>query len=241
MLPLALAIAPGLAIILYIYYKDPYNKEPKKYLLVSFILGAVSIIPAFILETGGKFIFGEISSYSTVQFEAFFAFVIIGCSEEGCKFAMVRLYAYPKKAFDEPFDGIIYSVMVSMGFATIENIGYVNRNGIDTAIMRMFLTVPAHAAFGIIMGYYIGLAKFNKEKSVYYFSKGLVLAIFFHGAFDFFLFLQDNIKVKEFVSQGLLFMGALASFYFAIRLSFRAIRLHRELSEINFEKRNNPE
>jgi RsiW-degrading membrane proteinase PrsW (M82 family) len=241
MLPLALAIAPGLAIILYIYYKDTYDKEPKKYLLISFLLGALSIIPAFILETAGKFIFGEISSYSTVQFEAFFAFIIIACSEEGCKFIMVRLYAYPKKVFDESFDGIIYSVMVSMGFATIENIGYVNRNGIDTAIMRMFLTVPAHAAFGIIMGYYIGLAKFNKEKSVCYFSKGLVLAIFFHGAFDFFLFLQDNIKVKEYVSQGLLFMGALASFYFAIRLSLRSIRLHRELSRINFEKRNNPE
>ena len=238
MLPLALAIAPGLAISLYIYRKDSYDKEPKKYLLVSFLLGMLSVVPAIFIQLIAGLVFGGISGNSSVLFNVFFAFIIVGCSEEGSKFAMVRWYAYPKKVFDEPFDGIIYSVMVAMGFATIENIGYVQRHGMGTAIMRMFLSVPAHAAFGIIMGYYIGLAKFNKEKSVFYFIKGLVLAIFFHGAFDFFLFLQDNIKVREYVSQGLLFMGAVASWYFAVRLSLRSIRLHRELSRLDFEKRN---
>jgi RsiW-degrading membrane proteinase PrsW (M82 family) len=239
MLPLALAIAPGLAIILYIYFKDSYDREPKKYLVISFVLGALSTIPALLLENTGKFFFGDAGSYSTIAFDAFFAFIIVASSEEGSKFAMVRLYAYPKKAFNEPFDGIVYSVMVSMGFATIENIGYVHRNGIDTAIMRMFLTVPAHAAFGVIMGYYIGLAKFNKEKSIGYFVKGLALAIFFHGAFDFFLFLQSSLQVKQYIGEGLVFMGAVTSFYFAVRLSLRSIRLHRELSRIDFEKRNN--
>ncbi|GAC1449251.1 MAG: PrsW family glutamic-type intramembrane protease [Chitinophagaceae bacterium] len=192
MLPLALAIAPGLAIILYIYGTDRYDKEPKKYLLVSFFLGMLSTLPAIAVQLFAGVVLGNISGNSSVIFNAFFAFIIIGCSEEGSKFGMVRLYAYPKKVFDEPFDGIIYSVMVGMGFATIENTGYVQRHGMGTAVMRMFVSVPAHAAFGIIMGYYIGLAKFNKEKSVFYFIKGLVLAIFFHGAFDFFLFLQET-------------------------------------------------
>jgi RsiW-degrading membrane proteinase PrsW (M82 family) len=194
MLPLALAIAPGLAIILYIYRKDRYDKEPKKYLLVSFLLGMLSTLPAIAIQLIAGMVLGNISGNSSVLFNAFYAFIIVACSEEGSKFAMVRGYAYPKKVFDEPFDGIIYSVMVAMGFATIENIGYVQRHGIGTAVIRMFLSVPAHAAFGIIMGYYIGLAKFNKEKSVFYFVKGLFLAIFFHGAFDFFLFLKDNIR-----------------------------------------------
>jgi protease PrsW len=239
MLLLALAIAPGLAIILYIYRKDSYDKEPKKCLLISFLLGMLSTLPAIAIQLIAAKVFGDISGVSSIKFYAFFAFIIVGCSEEGSKFAMVRLYAYPKKVFDEPFDGIVYSVMVAMGFATLENILYVEQHGIGTAIIRMFLSVPAHASFGIIMGYYIGLAKFNKEKSIFYFIKGLVLAIFFHGAFDFFLFLQDNTRVKEFISQGLLFMGAVASFYFAVRLSLRSIRLHRELSRIDFEKRNN--
>jgi RsiW-degrading membrane proteinase PrsW (M82 family) len=238
MLPLTLAIAPALAIIIFIYRKDSYDKEPKKYLLVSFLLGMLSTLHAIVLQLVAKAIFGDISGTSSIAFNAFFAFIIVGGSEEGSKFAMVRWYAYPKKVFDEPFDGIVYSVMVAMGFATIENISYVQPNGIGTAIIRMFLSVPAHASFGIIMGYYIGLAKFNKEKSFEYFVKGLALAIFFHGSFDFFLFLQKNIKVKEYVSNGLLFMGAIASFYFSVRLSLHSIRLHRELSRIEFEKRN---
>jgi RsiW-degrading membrane proteinase PrsW (M82 family) len=239
MLLLALAIAPGLAIILYIYRKDSYDREPGKYLLISFLLGMLSTLPAIVIQLIASKVFGDISGVSSIKFYAFFAFIIVGCSEEGSKFAMVRWYAYPKKAFDEPFDGIVYTIMVAMGFATLENILYVEQHGIGTAIIRMFLSVPAHASFGIIMGYYIGLAKFNKEKSIFYFIKGLVLAIFFHGAFDFFLFLQDNTQVKEYVSQGLLFMGAVVSFYFAVRLSFRSIRLHRERSRIDFEKRNN--
>ncbi|MEO5685468.1 MAG: PrsW family glutamic-type intramembrane protease [Chitinophagaceae bacterium] len=239
MLLLALAIAPGLAIILYIYRKDSYDKEPKKYLAVSFILGMLSVLPAIALQLAGKAFFGDMGRSSSIAFYAFFAFIIVAASEEGSKFAMIKWYAYPKPHFDEPFDGIIYSAMVAMGFATVENIMYVTRSGLGTAILRMFLSVPAHASFGIIMGYYIGLAKFNKEKSFFYLAKGLILAIFFHGAFDFFLFLQDNLQVRQYVSEGLLFAGAIASFYFAVRLSLRSIRLHREVSRLDFEKRNN--
>jgi protease PrsW len=239
MLLLALSIAPGLAIILYIYRKDSYDKEPKKHLLVAFILGMLSVIPAFLLERAGGLLFGDMGPSSSISFFAFTAFIIVACSEEASKYAMVKLYAYPKKFFDEPFDGIIYSVMVAMGFATVENIMYVQQHGFGTAIMRMFLSVPAHAAFGIVMGYYIGLAKFNKEKSIAYLLFGFGLAVLFHGAFDFFLFLQESVYVKQFVGEGLLFLGAVGSYYFALRLSLRSVKLHRELSRLDFEKRNN--
>ena len=239
MLLLALSIAPGLAIILYIYRKDSYDQEPKRYLLVCFVLGLLSVLPAIVMEKAGSFIFGDMRPSSSIQYYAFFAFIVVAFSEEICKFAMVRWYAYPKKSFDEPFDGIMYSVMVAMGFATIENIMYVQQHGVGTAIMRMFLSVPAHGAFGIIMGYYIGLAKFNKEKSGIFLFAGIFLAILVHGAFDFFLFLQQSTQVKHYISEGLLFFGAIVSYYFAVRFSMRSIRLHRELSRLDFEKRNN--
>ena len=238
MLLLALAIAPGIAIMLYVYWKDSYDREPKRYLLASFFAGMLSIVPAFIAETAFSAIGGGVGPYSSIRYTAFFAFVIVACSEEGSKFAMVKWYAYPKKFFDEPFDGIIYSVMVSMGFATVENIGYVYQHGVATGILRMFLSVPAHATFAVVMGYYIGLAKFNKEKYILYLSQGFMLAVFFHGAFDFFLFLQDNIEVQQYVSEGLLLLGAIGSYYFAVRFSLRAIRLHGELSRLDMEKRN---
>lgn len=239
MLLLALSIAPGLAIILYIYGKDSYDREPRRYLLVSFLLGMASVIPAFVLEKAGEWAFGGTGPASSIGYTAFFAFIIVGCSEELSKYAVVRWYAWPKKEFDEPFDGIVYSVMVAMGFATIENIGYVQDHGFSTAIVRMFLSVPAHAAFGTVMGYYIGLAKFNRARAGWFILKGLAMAVFFHGAFDFFLFLQGNIAVRAYVSEGLLFFGAVASYYFAVRFSLRAIRLHSEISRIDFEKKNN--
>ena len=45
----ALALAPGLAIMIFVYWKDKFEKEPKQLLALSFLLGALSIIPAIIL------------------------------------------------------------------------------------------------------------------------------------------------------------------------------------------------
>lgn len=236
MLLLALALAPGIAIMLYIYFKDQYNREPIKNLLISFLLGVLSIVPAVIVSLSLTAVLKNYLSESGLLYNLLIAFIAVSFSEEGSKYLMLRTYAFRKKAFDEPFDGIIYSVMVSMGFATLENILYVTEHGIGTAILRMFLSVPAHAAFGVLMGYHVGLARFDPLKRVSHLWKGLLLAVFFHGAFDFFLFLQESKEVTQYVSAGLLVLGALVSYFFAIRISMKSIRLHRELSRIQFEK-----
>ena len=236
---LLLALAPGIAIIFYIISKDKYNKEPFTNLFISFLLGVASTIPASVIQTAFSFSLASYFSFKTVVYYFFFAFVGVGFSEEGSKYLMLRGYAYRHKAFDEPLDGIIYGVMVSMGFATLENILYVSRHGFETAILRMFLSVPAHACFGVIMGYYVGMAKFSKTRARYYKRLGLFLAILFHGAFDFFLFLQESKEVLRYVSAGLLGFGALTSYYVAIRLSLRSIHLHQELSRIEYERTRN--
>lgn len=217
---IALAIAPGIAICLFIYLKDRYNKEPLGLLVISFFLGMLSTIPAIILQLiSGTSLEGlEGKSISSV---AYFAFLVVALSEEVSKFVMVRFFAYRRKAFDEPFDGIIYSVMVGMGFATLENIGYVYQHGFATGVLRMFLSVPAHATFAILMGYHLGLAKFDPMHKGRHFLLALLLPVIFHGAFDFFLFIGKNT---------LHYIGALVSFFIAIRLSRKAIQKHRELS-----------
>lgn len=225
MLLLALSIAPGIAISLYIFLKDQFNREPKLKLLVCFILGCLSVIPAIIfqvLTTKPTDIYFQ----QGILYTAFFSYIIVALSEEMSKFLMLRFYAFPKKTFDEPYDGIVYSVMVSMGFATVENIGYVYQHGVGTALLRMFLAVPAHATFAVLMGYFVGKAKFLPEKRFYYLFLGVFWATFFHGTYDFFLFLQGNDTVNEYVSDGLLFAGAVASFIAALRLSRKAIKEH---------------
>ncbi|MDR3716553.1 MAG: PrsW family glutamic-type intramembrane protease [Puia sp.] len=227
---LALAIAPGVAICLLVYSRRKYEKEPSRYLGISFVLGMLATVPAFLVQSLTKDV-REARVHHSIWEYAWYAYVVVALSEEGSKYLMLRLYAYPRKAFNEPFDGIVYSIMVGMGFATVENIEYVRQFGYETGLVRFFLAIPAHAAFAVLMGYYVGLAKFNPGRSVWLMWKGLLIAVLFHGSFDFFLFLQQNETATRYVSTGLLSFGAFASFYIAVRLAMRSIRMHARLTQ----------
>jgi protease PrsW len=231
---LALAIAPGIAICIYIFLKDIYNKEPKRLLVASFLLGMLAIIPPVFIETG-------LGNYldNSILHTGLFAYGVVGLSEELSKFFVLRYYCFTRKKFDEPLDGIVYSIMVSMGFATLENISYVLSYGYSTAFVRMFLSVPAHATFAVVMGYFVGKAKFDPANSFRYMITSLFWAVFFHGTFDFFLFLQKSPEIKPFVSEGLLFAGAVISYIVAIRLSRKHIRLHQVISKEMFKPETN--
>ncbi len=215
---MALAIAPGLAIMIFIYWKDKFDREPKRLLAFSFLLGALSIIPAIILESVFANYPDTIPIY--ILSNVVKAVLIVGLAEEGSKYFMVRYFLYPRKAFNEPFDGITYCVMVSMGFATVENIMYVMDSGMQTALLRMVTAVPAHATFGIVMGYYLGLKKFD-AKNLQYGLKALGFAALLHGAYDFFLFINYYPGMA---------LGALLSLRYGISFSRKAIKLHQESS-----------
>jgi protease PrsW len=156
---LVLALAPGIAICLFIYAKDRYRREPVGLLIWAFVLGMLSTLPAVAVQLGHHKL-GLVWD-SRMAETAFFAFAVVGFSEEMSKFLMLRLFLFNRKAFDEPFDGIVYAVMVGMGFATLENVLYVMQHGVATGILRMFLSVPAHGTFAVLMGYFTSLAKFN--------------------------------------------------------------------------------
>jgi len=184
-----LALAPVIAIIIYIYFKDKYEKEPLSLLMKCFLLGVLSIFPAILLEIFA----GKIPIFMGNDFKsvALYAFVGVGLSEELSKFIFLRYFAFRNKNFNEPFDGIIYSVMISMGFAAAENMMYVLDGGVHIAWLRMFTAVPAHAAFAILMGYYVGKAKFSDHSRFLLLFNALFIAVVFHGAYDLFLMLND--------------------------------------------------
>lgn len=217
---LLFAIAPVFIIILYIYYKDKYEKEPKRLLFFNFLLGAiVSIIITTVIYYAFDIVLPLPNETSVFQ-QFIKAFVVVGLTEEFSKYIIVRYYAQRHSEFNEPFDGIVYAVMVSMGFAATENIFYVLEGGLQTAILRAFTAVPAHATFGILMGYYMGKAKFSKNKGLLNLT-GLFLAILFHGAYDFFLFI-------DFIPG--IWIGAFISLIIGIVLSTKAIKKHQENS-----------
>jgi protease PrsW len=225
---LALSVAPGIAICIYIYFKDKYNTEPIWMLLMAFVLGIISVFPAIIVQKLYDPHAAVIGSSNTALV-AFFAYCVVALSEEGSKFLMLRLFLFPRMHFDDPFDGVVYAVMVGMGFATIENIGYVYQHGFTTGVLRMFLSVPAHGTFAVLMGYFVGFAKFNKRWRWGYLSLSIVIPVLFHGTYDFFLFLGSG---------GLLALGAFVSLLVALLLSFRAIRSKQRISKLYYEKKN---
>jgi RsiW-degrading membrane proteinase PrsW (M82 family) len=226
---LALAIAPGIAICLFIYLKDKYNREPMGLLIVSFFMGMLAIIPAVVIQVlftkTVERMMGE-----GILYLAVFAYLIVALSEEWSKFLVLRYIPYKRKAFDDPFDGIIYAVVVGMGFATLENIGYVLQHGVGTGILRMFLSVPAHGTFAVLMGYHVGLAKFNPANRKMHMRQAIFWPVLFHGTYDFLLFLPKETEMK-----GLLFFGgAVVSFIIALVLSFKLIRRKQKISQAYF-------
>lgn len=223
---LLLAIAPVFLIILFIFIKDKYEKEPKRLLLYNFLLGAiVSIIITTLL-----YVIIDIplplKNHESV-FEQFIkAFFVVGLSEEFSKYIIIRFYSQPHQEYNEPFDGIVYAVMVSMGFATTENLMYVLQGGMEVGIIRAFTAVPAHATFAILMGYFMGKAKFSNNKTALNLT-GLFLAVFFHGTYDFFLFI-------DFIPG--LWIGAFVSLSIGIILARKAIIKHQFNSHFNIHK-----
>ena len=219
---LILAIIPGLLICLLIFKIDKFEKEPVIHLSICFVLGILSCFPAIQLEEfGDKLGYNESEGLGNLLV---FSYIVIALSEELVKYLILIFYAYPQKDFNEPLDGILYAVMIGMGFATLENILYADCFGLQTIMIRAFTAVPAHAVFAIIMGYYVGLAKFNKKKRLYYFSLGLIVPVFIHGTYDLFI-LQQYYE----------WLMVLATFTLCISAFFaiRTIRLHQQNSPFN--------
>lgn len=190
LLSVSLAILPGVLIIMLVFYWRRKRPEPFKVIAAYFIMGVISIIPAIIIED-----FFDRESYIRMGTIAVYSILVIGLTEESCKFFFLRTFAYRKKNLREPYDGILYSVIISMGFATAENIMYTLKGGSPLAFIRMFTAVPGHASFAVIMGFFLGVGKFKRFSSVWMIA-GLVIAVLTHGIYDFFLLQKDYPTLK---------------------------------------------
>jgi RsiW-degrading membrane proteinase PrsW (M82 family) len=179
-----IALAPVVIILFYVYFRDKYEKEPLGMLFKALALGALTVIPILyvgqLLEMIGLAFMGEI-------FPGYRAFILAALNEEAFKFIAVLFLVWRSKHFNEKFDGIVYAVFVSLGFAAVENVLYVVSYGTQTGITRAITAVPAHALFGVTMGYYLGLARFNPEKHSSLLFKALLVPVLLHGVYDYIL------------------------------------------------------
>lgn len=177
------AVIPPVLVAFFIYRNDLYEIEPHKLLLKTFFIGFIIVLPMIVLELVAEELFQNL-----------FIYMLLGVAlvEEGIKYLVLLFYNYPKDDFNEPYDGIIYSVMLTMGFALVENIMYVvgQDGGSSLALQRMILTIPMHATCGVVMGYFLGKAKMESNNR----NQKLLLAILFptliHGLYNYFIFIE---------------------------------------------------
>lgn len=184
---LVLAIAPGVFLTWFFYVRDRYEREPKKLIILTYALGVLSVIPAFFLELFGEWLL----PYNGLITLLVDVFIVIALTEEFMKFCAVRVLAYRSPEFNEVMDGIVYCSVAALGFATLENVIYVLKYGLVTGVMRAVLSVPGHALWGGIMGYQVGLAKFQGLSENMRFMLGLLQAVFLHGLYDFIVIFFD--------------------------------------------------
>lgn len=196
-----LSILPTLLIGLFIYKKDIIEKEPISFLLKLFLLGTLSTGVALFLEIYAEEIF-PFSLENNILRIIFRSFIIISFSEELVKWIFTYITCWKNTNFNYMYDAIVYCVFISLGFATIENVVAIfsNDSSIIFALKRGLITVPMHAIFGIIAGYYMALAKKYEKRRWYKKCKknhllSFLVPMMVHGTFDTLLFISSEISL----------------------------------------------
>lgn len=204
---LLLAALPVIIILFFVYFKDK-NKEPMALLIKLFVSGFASCILTLILsEIMGMFLpfmKGSLASKSFIGI-LLYAFVGVAAVEELSKWVMTFIVGYNNREFDEMYDGIVYAIFVSLGFAFIENIIYViQTSSVNTALLRAVSAVPSHACDAIFMGYYLSIAKVyalkkNKDKEKKNILLSIAIPAVLHGIYDFCLMSGYKVLVVIFI------------------------------------------
>ncbi|MFC4387680.1 glutamic-type intramembrane protease PrsW [Gracilibacillus marinus] len=173
-------LAPAFALLSFFYLRDEYELEPIFAIFRTFIYGALLVFPIMFIQ----FAFTE---ENILQSDFLKSYIIYGTFEEFFKWFIFLFTTYKYSKFSNVYDGIVYGVSISLGFATVENLLYLFAHGIEYAITRALFPVSSHAIFGVIMGYYMGRAKFKSKKSGYHLFIALIIPVFLHGTYDFIL------------------------------------------------------
>ena len=211
---IAAAVIPAIFLLVKIYTEDRLEPEPIGLIISLVFLGIISTTLASYAERIGIFALNMLFTEETTLYNAILYFIIVGYAEEGFKYAVLRYKTWKNPAFNCQFDGVVYAVTVSLGFALWENIGYVFEYGLSTAALRAVTAGPGHACFGVFMGAWYGAAKRYdlwgyKEKSKKNSVLALVVPAFIHGCYDFIATLDaDAYSIIFIVFVSVLFLAA---------------------------------
>ena len=184
------ALLPAALLLRYIYNKDKLEHEPAGLLRSLLLYGVISTALAAFIELIGSALIELFFEENSLPYNILMYFGVVAFAEEGSKYFLLRKQSWDRQEFNCTFDGVVYAVFLSLGFAAWENISYVAAYGLPTALVRAFTAVPGHACFGVFMGAYYGAAKLaersgNHEKSLSLRRMAVIIPAFLHGLYDF--------------------------------------------------------
>lgn len=158
------AVLPAILLLVYVYSMDKIEPEPMPLVFRLLARGLIAAAVSIILEDLGDGLIRFLASDQTIMFVTVLTFLMVGAVEEGTKYIMLRTKTWKNPNFDYKFDGLVYAVSVSLGFAIFENVSYVFRYGLAVAGSRAVLAVPAHMAFSVATGILYSKAKFYRNR-----------------------------------------------------------------------------
>lgn len=187
---IAAAVIPAAVLLVYVYNADRLEREPLRLLLPLIFYGIVSTGLALVAERAGSAMLSLFYVKGSLLYNAWMCFAVVALAEEGFKYLLLRWRTWFSPQFNCQFDGVVYAVFVSLGFALWENIRYVMAYGLSAAIMRALTAVPGHACFGVFMGAWYGLAKRYANSGSERASRicrwmAVLVPVGMHGAYDF--------------------------------------------------------
>lgn len=183
------AVLPAAFLMRYIYRRDTVEKEPPALLWALVGRGVLAALAAIVLESVCQRVLSAVMDTGTVAYIVVTAFVGVAAIEEGTKFFFLRRRTWRDPNFNYRFDGVVYAVFVSLGFAAFENIEYVFHYGLSVALPRALLAIPGHMGFAVFMGAFYGRAKLCADRGNHIGESanlwaGYLVAVLLHGFYD---------------------------------------------------------
>ena len=183
------AILPAVVLMRYIYRHDTVEKEPPGLLLSLIFMGVLAAMISVALERLGMGLLDALVDPGSPVYTILLAFLVVAAVEEGTKFFLLKRRTWQDPNFNYRFDGIVYAVFVSLGFAAFENIKYVMGYGLSVALPRALLAVPGHMGFAVFMGVFYGRAKLRWNDGDEAGCRGNLIAgylaaVLLHGIYD---------------------------------------------------------
>lgn len=234
---LTFSLIPTLILVGFVLYSDRKNKEPVRNIIICLLSGILSVALSGYLE---QLVMPYIGNNTILTY--IFAFI-----EEISKMAIFFLFVFDNKYYDDIYDGLVYMMLIALSFAGLENVMYAFsestiQESISLSIMRDITTIPLHVICGIIIGYFLSLSSFSKDKERKYINilLALLLSGALHGTFNSLMNLLGNLNINYNNSVQVILLEALPLILIMIALFIVAVKFIKtniKLNEVYMENK----